>query len=113
MTCVEWCFVGKSLRSRTSGLVSDRQGRLRPHHGCVGRCRWRVGGGSARAGGQWQIVLRTASRRGSLFAAGRYAFTWTVKQRSVSLQVVVATKSSWHEKTGFRRAKKRLSARGL
>jgi hypothetical protein len=43
-------------------------------------------------------------------AAGRYAYTWTVKKRSVSFQVVVAYKSYRHQKTGSRRVKKLLYA---
>jgi hypothetical protein len=42
--------------------------------------------------------------------AGRYSFTWTVKQTSVSFDVVVAYKSYRHHRTGKRRHKKLLYA---
>jgi putative transposase len=43
-------------------------------------------------------------------AAGRYAYLWTVKKKSMSFHVVVAYKSYRHQKTGARRAKKLLYA---
>lgn len=52
------------------------------------------------------IKLRDFQRQ----AAGRYAFTWMVKKRSVSFHVVVAYKSYRHQKTGSRRTKKLLYA---
>lgn len=55
---------------------------------------------------QRPVKLRDFQRQ----AAGRYAFTWTVKQQSMSFHVVVAYKSYRHQKTGSRRAKKLLYA---
>lgn len=43
-------------------------------------------------------------------AAGRYRYTWTVKQSSASFTVVVAYKSYRHDKTGRRRSKRLLFA---
>lgn len=66
------------------------------------------GRGSAqrRRGRQRAVKLRDFQKQ----AAGRYAFTWTVKKRSVSFHVVVAYQSYRHEKRGSRRAKKLLYA---
>ncbi len=43
-------------------------------------------------------------------AAGRYRYTWTVKQSSASFTVVVAYKSYRHDKTGQRPSKRLLFA---
>lgn len=62
---------------------------------------------AARGGGKKRAVkLRDFQKQ----AAGRYAFTWTVRKKSVSFHVVVAYKSYRHQKTGSRRAKKLLYA---
>lgn len=52
------------------------------------------------------VKLRDFQRR----AAGRYSFTWTVKNTSVSFAVVVAYKSHRHHRTNQRRHKKFLYA---
>lgn len=59
-----------------------------------------------RRGKRQPIKLRDFQRQ----AAGRYAYTWTVKKQSVSFHVVVAYKSYRHQKTGSRRTKKLLYA---
>lgn len=59
-----------------------------------------------RRGKRQPIKLRDFQKQ----AAGRYAFTWRVKKRSVSFHVVVAYKSYRHQKSGSRRTKKLLYA---
>lgn len=55
---------------------------------------------------QRAVKLRDFQQR----PAGRYSFTWTVKQTSVSFDVVVAYKSYRHHRTHQRRNKKLLYA---
>jgi putative transposase len=66
----------------------------------------KTGRGKTRGRRQRPVKLRDFQRQ----AAGRYAFTWTVKKRSVSFHVVVAYKSYRHQKTGSCRTKKLLYA---